>query len=136
MKIQRTFAFLLLLVCLNAVCMSASLQSAPVVEGSGVAGGPVIHKIDPPNWWVSYTPELTLLLTGENLSGARVESPTKDVTPVGAEASANGHYLFVHLQLGSSLAAGTVPLHVITSGGSTTVALPLLARADARGRFE
>src|SRR5271170_6751552 len=103
MKIQRTFAFLLLLVCLNAVCMSASLQSAPVVEGSGVAGGPVIHKIDPPNWWVNFTPELTLLLTGENLSGARVESSAKGIAIIGSETSANGHYLFVRLQLNSDL---------------------------------
>ena len=97
---------------------------------------PVVRKIEPPNWWVNYTPSLTLLLTGENLSGARVESPTKGLTPLSAEASANGHYLFVHLQLGSDLAAGTVPLHLITAAGSTTVPLPLLARADSHGRFE
>ena len=95
-----------------------------------------MHKIEPPNWWVNYTTELTLLLTGENLSGARVESPTKDVTVLGAEASANGHYLFAHLQLRSSLPAGNVSLHLITTAGSTAVALPLLARADSRGRFE
>jgi len=97
---------------------------------------PAVRKIDPPNWWVNYTPELTLLLTGENLSGARVESSTKGLTVLGAEASANGHYLFVHLQLSSDLPSGTVPLRLSTATGSTTVALPLLARADTRGRFE
>jgi glycosidase len=97
---------------------------------------PLVHKIEPPNWWVNYTPALTLLLTGENLSGARVESATKGLTALGAEASANGHYLFVHLQLSSDLPAGTVPLQLITAAGSTTVPLPLQARADSRGRFE
>jgi glycosidase len=38
------------------------------------AQAPLVRKIEPPNWWTNFTPELTLLLTGENLSGARVES--------------------------------------------------------------
>ena len=100
------------------------------------AQAPAVRKIDPPNWWVNYTPELTLLLTGENLGGARVESPTKGLTPLGTEASANGHYLFVHLQLSSNLPSKTVPLRLINSAGSTTVPLSLLARADSHGRFE
>src|SRR5208282_3225174 len=100
------------------------------------AQAPAVHKIDPPNWWVNYTPELTLLFTGDNLNDARVESPTQGVTSLGADASANGHYLFVHLRLSSGLPSQTVPLLVISSSGSTTVQLPLLARADARGRFE
>src|SRR5271156_4322604 len=141
MKIQRIFALLLLvvcliLVCLNAVRVLAASQPTTVVEASGVPGSPVVRKIDPPNWWVNYTPELMLLLTGENLSGARVESPTRNVAALGAEASANGHYLFVHLQLSSDLPSGTVPLRLITTAGSTNVPLPLLARGDSHGRFE
>ena len=117
------------------VAISLALPALP--QSDARAGKvPVIRKIEPPNWWVNYTPELTLLLTGENLSGARVESPSKAVTPLGLEASANGHYLFVHLQIGSDPPAGTVRLQVITSAGSTTVPLPLLARGDSRGRFE
>ncbi len=134
MKNKRTIALLLIVVCLLA--LPAWPQSAAGAPQAPVVQKPLVQKIEPPNWWVNYTPQLTLLLTGENLSGGRVESPTKDVTPLGAEASANGHYLFIHLQLGSSLPAGTVPLKLITSAGSTTVALPLLARADARGHFE
>jgi glycosidase len=129
MKNTRSIALLLIVVCLFAL---AAWPQSP----AGARQDPVVQKIEPPNWWVNHTPELTLLLTGDNLSGARVESPTKDVGVLGAEASANGHYLFIHLQLGSSLSAGTVHLHVITMAGSTTVALPLLARADSKGRFE
>jgi len=129
MKNKRTIALSLLLLCLFT--LPAWPQSDAKAEQA-----PVVRKIEPPNWWVNYTPSLTLLLTGENLSGARVESPSKGLTPLGAEASTNGHYLFVHLQLGSDLSAGTVPLHLITAAGSTTVSLPLLARADSHGRFE
>jgi glycosidase len=116
---------------LGAICVFFLVLSA-LAE----AQTPVVRKIDPPNWWVKYTSEVTLLLNGENLGGARVESPTKSVTALSAEASANGHYLFVHLRLSPDLRPGTVPLRLITSAGSTTVSLPLLARADARGRFE
>src|ERR1035437_2168984 len=108
------------------------LALSVLVEGQA----PAVHKVDPPHWWVNYTTELTLLLTGENLNGARVESPTKRLTVLGSEVSANGHYLFVHLQLGSGLPAGTVSLRLTTSAGSTTVQLPLLARADSHARFQ
>jgi neopullulanase len=104
--------------------------------GAWAQAAPLVKKLEPPNWWAHYTPDLTLLLTGENLSGARVESATQGATVQGSEASANGHYLFVHLQLSSELPSGTVPLRLITAAGSTTVPLPLLARADSHGRFE
>src|SRR5208337_5294513 len=128
MKNTRTIALVLIVVCLLAL---------PAWPQSDARAGqaPVVRKIEPPNWWVNYTPDLTLLLTGENLSGARVESLTKGLIPLSAEASANGHYLFVHLQLSFDLPYGTVPLHLVTSAGSATVPLPLLARADPRGRF-
>ncbi len=129
MKNTRSIALLLIVVCLLA------LPARPQSDAKA-RQAPVVQKVEPPNWWVNYTPQLTLLLTGDKLNGARVESSTKDVSVRGAEASANGHYLFVHLQLGSSLSAGTVSLHLTTAAGSATVALPLLARADARGRFE
>lgn len=129
MKNKRALALSLFLTCL--LTMPAWPQS-----NARAGQGPVVRKIEPPNWWVNYTPTLTLLLTGENLSGARVESPIKGLTAIGAEASANGHYLFVHLQLSSDLPPGTVPLQLITSAGSTTVELPLRTRGDSRGHFE
>ena len=129
MKNKRTIALSLILLCLFALPVWP--QSDP-----SAGQGPVVRKIEPPNWWVNYTPSLTLLLTGENLGGARVESATKGLTPLGAEASANGHYLFVHLELSPDVPSGTVPLHLITAAGSTTISLPLLARADSHGRFE
>jgi glycosidase len=134
MKEKCTRALSLILACLVLACL-LTLPAWPQSDARA-AQAPVVNKIDPPNWWVNYTPELTLLLSGENLSGARVESPTKGLTALGAQASANGHYLFVHLRLGSDLRSGTVPLRLITAAGSTTVQLPLLARADPRGHFE
>ena len=134
MKNKLTPALFLVLACL--LTLPAWPQSDAGAPGQPSVGEPIVRKIEPPNWWINYTPSLTLLLTGENLTGARVESPTKDVTVLGAESSANGHYLFVHLQLSADLPAGTVRLNLNIAAGSTTVPLPLLSRADSRGRFQ
>jgi glycosidase len=135
MKVQRTFAPLLLLVCLTAAFAAPRAAASQPGTATG-SGAPVVRKIEPPNWWANYTPELTLLLTGENLHGAQVESSTKGLTTLSADASSNGHYLFVHLQLNSDLLPGTATLRLITSTGATTIQLQLLARADSHGRFE
>jgi len=129
MHYKRKIALSLLLACLFTLPAGAQSESR-------ARQAPAVHKIDPPNWWVNYTPELTLLLTGENLNGARVESSANGVTAVGAQASGNGHYLFVHLRLNSSLPSGNVSLRLVTAAGSTTIQFPFLTRADPRGHFE
>jgi neopullulanase len=96
---------------------------------------PAVRKIEPPNWWVNYTPEVTLLLTGEDLSAAHAVSASKSVSVLGSDASQNGHYLFVHLKISASRPA-TAQLRVNTASGSTSVQLPLLARADPNARFQ
>ena len=124
MKNKRTIALWPLLVCLLAL---------PAMVG---AQTPEVRKVEPPNWWVNFTPELTLLLTGENLSGAQVESQTHDLDVLGTEASANDHYLFVRLKMAPALMAGPAQLRLHTASGSTDVQLPLLSRKDAHGHFE
>ncbi|HYA48040.1 MAG TPA: alpha-amylase family glycosyl hydrolase [archaeon] len=124
MKKKCTVTLSLILLCLLAL------------PARVVAQAPVVRKIEPPNWWVNFTPDLTLLLTGENLSGAQVESQTQGLEVVGAEGSANGHYLFVRLKMGPSLAAGTARLRLQARSGSTAIHLPLFSRAAAPGRFE
>ena len=138
MKIQRTFAFSLLLVCTQVASLNAGLASQSPAAGASSAASrnPVVRKIEPPNWWVNYTPEFTMLLTGENLTGAKVESSAKGIAIIGSETSANGHYLFVHLQLNSDLSVQTATFRLVTSTGSTTFSLPFLARSDSRGRFD
>ena len=103
--------------------------------GTWAQPAPLMKKLDPPNWWTNFTPELTLLVTGENLSGARVESATKGLSVIKADASANGHYLFVRLKLGSGLRPGTAELRVRGASGATPIQFPVLARHDAATDF-
>ena len=100
------------------------------------AQSPAVRKIEPPNWWVKYTPELTLLLTGENLSGAHVDTSTAGIAILGSEASSNGHYLFVHLGLSSKTEAGSAELQLTSARGTSTVRLPLLDRVSSTDRFQ
>ncbi|MGC2248142.1 MAG: cyclomaltodextrinase N-terminal domain-containing protein, partial [Terriglobales bacterium] len=128
MKNRRIAPLPLMLVLLFA------LSAFPVPAAA--AQPPLVRKLEPPNWWTHYTPDLTLLLTGEHLSAARVESRRGDVSVLGAEASANGHYLFVRLRLASDVHPGNVDLRINTLAGTTAVQLPLRERADPHGHFE
>jgi glycosidase len=147
MKRNRTVALLLTLLCLLA------LPSLSQPASKAAAGTPTINKIDPPNWWLNFTPDVTLLLTGDNLKGAHVESKSADASVVGSQGSANGHYLFVHLRLKTQLRSqiktriktklgssapkvAKINLRVVTAGGAATLQFPLLPRDETRGDFE
>ena len=122
----------------NIRTLTLSLLSVSLLALSALtaAQAPVVHKTEPPNWWINYTPELTLLLTGENLNDAHVTTVTTGVDVLDSSASANGHYLFVHLRLGSNLQAGYAWLNVASSGGSTKVNFPVSTRENPRGHFQ
>ena len=124
MKIYRYIWPSNLLVCLLMLATVAGAQA------------PAVRKVEPPNWWVNFTPEITLLLTGENLSGAQIESQTSGFDVLSAHASANGHYLFIRLKMNSSLAPDKARLRLHTASGSTGIEFPLKARAQARGRYQ
>jgi neopullulanase len=129
MKNKRGLVLSLIVFCLW-------LQQAFAQSGGGAGKIPVIHKLDPPNWWTGLTRDLTLLVAGENLKGARVESATAGVSVLDSNSSANGHYLFIHLQLGSDLKPGDVALHVSSSAGPASINLPFFPRANSNGRFQ
>jgi glycosidase len=135
MKTSRFFFAIPLLFCLLSLPIALTSAVAQPASSVTAASVPAVHKVDPPNWWVNFTPDLTLLLTGENLSDARVISASKSVAVLGSDASANGHYLFVRLKISTSRPV-TAQLKLHTASGSTSVELPLLPRADSRGRFQ
>ncbi len=149
MKNVRSIALSLSLLCLLSLAVFPQAAAK-----DGAAQAPVLTKVEPPNWWLDYTPELTLLLTGENLKGARVESKSAEATVLGSQASANGHYLFIHLRLKpqglksrtalrrkTRLKDGTpkpenLNLRLVNAGGSKALEFPLWARKDGGGDFE
>src|SRR6476646_5951035 len=123
-------ALLLSVLC----CLSLRSAAIQVITVDNVAP-PAIAKMDPPNWWASFSPQLMLLLQGHDLGGARVSTSFPGVRVRGANASVNGHYLFVWLTIGAETQCGDVPLRVQTNYGNTYVKLALLARSRAHGSF-
>ena len=135
MKTPRVSAVRFLL-CLLAILLAGIPGSAQSGTSSAQLGAPVVRKLEPPNWWTKFTPDLTLLVTGENLSGSRVESATKGLTVVSSEPSENGHYLFVRLKFAATVRAGNAALRVHSAAGSTTIQFPLMARNDSPSDFQ
>lgn len=100
------------------------------------AQAPVVRKIEPPNWWTNFTPQLTLLLTGENLQDARVTSSTGHLSVLGSKPSSNGHYLFVYLKMDAGVRPAPAQFQIRTSSGTTGFQLPLLRRDNSPGLFQ
>lgn len=115
---------------LLALCL---LAAAAWTQTNGDAREPVVRKIEPPNWWVRFTPELQLVLTGDGFQDANVETLTEGLEVLASEASANGHYLFVRLQLGHELQPATARLQLRTPTGSTEISFPFAERAKPEG---
>jgi glycosidase len=115
----------------RAVLLLFSLAALPLWAQMKVV------KVEPPNWWVGLQPSNTMLLiTGEGLAGARVSTSYPGTSVARSKASANGHYLFVWLQVSSTAKPGTVPLVITTPAGTATQQFPLQARAALAGKFQ
>ena len=100
------------------------------------AGEPRAQKLEPPNWWVGLKPDPMLLLTGENLTGARVTVTYPGVEVSKTEAAPSGRYVFIWLQMAPQTQSGQVTLTLRTADGSTAVEFPLLPRRPQQGNFQ
>lgn len=98
------------------------------------AAGPVIHKIDPPNWWPSL-PDPMLLLYGSNLADAHFSVQGSGVTIAKSQTSDNGHYAFLWLT-SANARPQTLRIRAANGAGSTSFAYELKPRASAQGRYQ
>jgi glycosidase len=89
-------------------------------------GKPIVERITPPNWW-SGLPNPMLLLRGKNLSHAEVTSGVAGISVERTEASANGHWKFVWLDI-STAPPQKFSLVVRNSHGATRVRYELEKR--------
>src|ERR1051326_4457941 len=58
---------------------------------------PAIHRVDPPNWWAGFEPQVMLLLTGDGLAQATVTTSSSGVRVTRTQPGSDAHYLFVWL---------------------------------------
>src|SRR6266403_586802 len=96
---------------------------------------PVVKKVEPPNWWIGLTPDLTVLLYGHRLQATKVVCNLPDVVVEHTEATQGGDYLFVWLKFGSRLRSGTIVCHLTTPVGDASFELPISNREPTAQRY-
>src|SRR5690242_17797717 len=95
-----------------------------------------VTKVEPPNWWVGFAPEVMLLLSGQDLEATNVSCNLPTLRVLRTQATARGNYLFVWLKIGADTKPGTVVCRITAPKGTTSFELPLGARAPTLGRFQ
>jgi glycosidase len=91
------------------------------------AAPPKVTQVEPPNWWAGHSHNpVRLLISGENLSGARIEAPAGfEAGPTRQDEQ--GRHLFVSLRIPTNTQPGEVLLRVAGEAGESRLAFPLLA---------
>ena len=125
--------FLLALACALALS-GAAWCAKPQQDTPG--SGPRVTKIEPPNWWVGFTPEVMLLLSGQDLEATSVLCNLPALRVSRTQAPVGGNYLFVWLKIGPDIRPGTAVCRITAPKGTTSFELPLPARVPTLGRFK
>jgi glycosidase len=117
----------------RAFCRAALLLAS--VGASLAAQGPVIEKVDPPNWWGQHTINpVRVLIRGKHLAGARLECPRLACARVTVNAA--GTYAFVDVTIPTTARAGSYPLTLRTAAGTAPVPFTVTAPLTRAGRFQ
>ncbi len=117
--------------------LCAVLFAIAAVAAPARAAAPKIEKVEPPNWWVPHTLNpVQILLTGEDLGGASVTTASRGFKIDVRSSSEDGRYLFVYLDIGKSVKAGSYRFQVKNASGTGEFEFALDSPLDRRGRFQ
>src|SRR5579885_1660068 len=99
-----------------------------------VAGAPRITKVEPPNWWIPHTRNhIQVLLSGRELTGAKVTTSSRGFRVEVRSISENGHYAFLYLDIGKDARPATHTFTLETPSGKTEFQFRLDRPLDAHG---
>lgn len=117
----------LLLAAAAALLLASPLHAAP----------PQVTKVEPPSWWAGHSIDpVRLLVRGQNLGGARVESSDPALQVGLLRVNATGTYLFADVAIAQDAHPGPRRLKVVTRDGSAELPFELLAPLAQEGRFQ
>ena len=125
-------SILLGIVCLLNAC-AVLCRQAP--QQSLAASTVKVAKVEPPNWWIGFTPGVMLLLSGQDLEATNVSCNLPTLRVSRTQATGGGNYLFVWLKIGADTRPGTAVCRIAAPKGTTSFELPLAARVQTLGRF-
>ena len=114
------------------------LKSCALILCSTVCvAAPRIDKVEPPNWWAPHTLNpIQILLTGEDLKDATVNTASRGFKISVRQSSADGRYLFVYFDIGKDVRPGTFQFQVKSATGTGDFRFALLPPLDTKGRFQ
>jgi glycosidase len=117
------------------IVLLCAMLLAPVARAAAQGGGPVVEKVEPPNWWAGHSVDpVRLLVRGRNLAGATLECPRLACSDVRVNAA--GTYLMADVTIPRDLAAGDYPLTLRTPAGAAPVPFAVAAPLPRAGRFQ
>lgn len=116
-----------------------SLAFITCIAFASIAKGqaPSVSKVEPPSWWDHHSINpVRLLVRGEHLQGAAVETSSKQLVATDLRVNDQGTYLFVNLRISPSTPVGKYPIRVRTSAGSTSFDFSIDRPLDSRENFQ
>jgi glycosidase len=102
------------------------------------AQSPTVEKIEPPNWWASFSINpVRILISGTNLQNSKILSPQNSGLKTGnIKISENGHYLFFDLTIPPATKAGKYKIIVTNQKSSTNFNFEISPKINRTGRFQ
>ena len=123
--------------CTRGVALFALLLAAVSVGAAQNANAPAVLKVEPPNWWVGHSINpVRVLIRGQNLTGARVESMGAGLKAGLTRINAAGTYLFVDVVIDPQAKPGRRELRITTPGGTVNAPFDISAPLTRAGRFQ
>ena len=108
-----------------------------VIPATVSAQSPTVVKVDPPNWFAGHSLNpVRVLVRGQHLHGARVETTAAGVRTGLVRVNERGTALFVDVHVDPAARPGSAPLRITTPGGAVTAAFEVTAPLPREGRFQ
>jgi hypothetical protein len=98
---------------------------------------PVVRKVEPPHWFSGMRgSQVEVLLTGEKLTGLKVDSQNPSLSVSRVTPSKNGHFAFVQIEVAERISPGKYRIPFSNSAGKTQLEFAIKARLPAAGRYQ
>lgn len=101
------------------------------------AQAPKVEKVEPPNWWANHTLNpVRVLVRGENLQGATVESRISDLKISNLRVNSQSDYVFFDVTIRKNAKAGKYEFELKTASGTAAIPFEISASLDPKTNYQ